>query len=297
MDQYQIFISYRRAGAADLAGRIADQLKSMGYKVFFDVETMRSGKFNTQLFDAIDQSSDVIVVLPPHALERCRKKSDWLRQEIAYAIKREKNIIPIMMRGFKFPFFIPKDIAEIKIMEGIAASNDYFDAVIQKLEKLLVSNKERKEVTLDEEKLINGVYFGYNLATLELVWGKDDDLAQSQFKRVKSILDAENVPYETSNYHDFINSIIAHYRIKDTCMLYIILIGIFILRMSIYHDMKKLVNEEMQEDYYNSALSALSTIPSSFIKVKENFVNKIKEKIENDVKLPEIIQEIYRILS
>lgn len=141
MDNYQIFISYRREGGADLAGRIADQLKSLGYKVFFDVETMRSGKFNTQLFEAIDQCSDVVVVLPPHALDRCRNKEDWVRQELAHALKNEKNIIPIMMRGFKFPFFMPKDISDIKIMEGIPASNDYFDAVIQRLERLLISKK------------------------------------------------------------------------------------------------------------------------------------------------------------
>ena len=51
MDKYQIFISYRREGGAELAGRITDQLKSLGYKVFFDVETMRSGKFNTRYYD------------------------------------------------------------------------------------------------------------------------------------------------------------------------------------------------------------------------------------------------------
>lgn len=141
MEKYQIFISYRREGGADLAGRIADQLKSLGYKVFFDVETMRSGKFNAQLFEAIDQCSDVVVVLPPRALNRCRNKEDWVRQELVYALKKEKNIIPIMMRGFKFPIFMPKDISDIKIMEGIPASNDYFDAVIQKLERLLISNK------------------------------------------------------------------------------------------------------------------------------------------------------------
>ena len=35
--KYQIFVSYRREGGADLAGRIADQLKNLGYNVFFDV--------------------------------------------------------------------------------------------------------------------------------------------------------------------------------------------------------------------------------------------------------------------
>ncbi|MBQ2750106.1 MAG: toll/interleukin-1 receptor domain-containing protein [Clostridia bacterium] len=42
MKKYQIFISYRRDGGADLAGRISDRLTALGYSVFLDVESMRS---------------------------------------------------------------------------------------------------------------------------------------------------------------------------------------------------------------------------------------------------------------
>ena len=140
MDNYQIFISYRRDGGDALAGRLADRFNALGYKVFYDVESMRSGTFNTQILDAIALCNDVLLVLPPNALDRCVNEDDWVRQELAFALKHNKNIIPIMMRGFEFPKTLPVDIDKIRYMEGVTASSEYFDAVIDKIESLLMAD-------------------------------------------------------------------------------------------------------------------------------------------------------------
>lgn len=137
--QYQIFISYRRDGGDALAGRLADRFTALGYKVFYDVESMRSGAFNTQILDALAQCNDVLLVLPPNALDRCVNPDDWVRQELAFALQHDKNIIPIMMRGFEFPEKLPADIDRIRYMEGVSASSEYFDACIKRLEQLLVT--------------------------------------------------------------------------------------------------------------------------------------------------------------
>ena len=42
---YDIFISYRR-DAFESANLFATRLKALGYRVFFDVESMNPGKFN-----------------------------------------------------------------------------------------------------------------------------------------------------------------------------------------------------------------------------------------------------------
>ena len=97
MTNCQIFISYRRERGADLAGRISDRLKGMGYDIFFDVESMRSGTFDTQIFDAIDSCADVLLILPPNSLDRCVNEGDWVRTEIAYSLKKKKNIIPVIL--------------------------------------------------------------------------------------------------------------------------------------------------------------------------------------------------------
>lgn len=56
---YDIFISYRR-DAFESANLFATRLKALGYRVFFDVESMNPGKFNEQLLDVISKCKDVI---------------------------------------------------------------------------------------------------------------------------------------------------------------------------------------------------------------------------------------------
>ena len=137
MTNCQIFISYRRERGADLAGRISDRLKGMGYDIFFDVESMRSGTFDTQIFDAIDSCADVLLILPPNSLDRCVNEGDWVRTEIAYSLKKKKNIIPVIMEGFSWPEQLPDDIAKVGTCQGVTVAQDYFDAVVGKIRDLL----------------------------------------------------------------------------------------------------------------------------------------------------------------
>jgi hypothetical protein len=51
---YDIFISYRRDGGFETASLVAEKLRNAGYNVFFDLESLRAGKFNEQLFRIID---------------------------------------------------------------------------------------------------------------------------------------------------------------------------------------------------------------------------------------------------
>lgn len=136
-----------------MAGRFADRFRALGYTVFFDVESMRSGVFNTQILEAIENCNDVLVVLPPNALDRCVDESDWVRKEIAFAIQSKKNIIPIMMRNFTFPDSLPCEINQIKDFQGVTASIEYFDAVVDRIESLLVSNSLKNTQNLREKYL------------------------------------------------------------------------------------------------------------------------------------------------
>ena len=78
--RYDIFISYRR-DAFESANLFATRLKALGYRVFFDIETMNAGKFNEQLLDVISKCKDFVLVLSPNALERCDDEGDWVRSE------------------------------------------------------------------------------------------------------------------------------------------------------------------------------------------------------------------------
>ena len=135
MNNYQMFISYRREGGGELAGRLADRFNTLGYRVFYDINSMHYGTFDTQIMNAIATCSIVLIVLSPNALDRCVNPNDWVRQELAFALKHSKKIIPILMNGFKFPETLPPDIDIVRHMAGITHSCEYFESVIEKILK------------------------------------------------------------------------------------------------------------------------------------------------------------------
>jgi len=142
--KYDIFISYRRDGGEYTAKIIHDKLTELGYHVFFDVESLRSGQFNVKLFNIIEECTDFISVLSPNSLVRCENEDDWVRLEIAHALKKEKNVVPVLLRGFQFPEKLPEDIDKIRHQSGIEASTEFFDAFSKRLAEFLITKPKIK---------------------------------------------------------------------------------------------------------------------------------------------------------
>jgi hypothetical protein len=138
---YDIFISYRRS-SYDTANLIATRLKAAGYSVFFDMETLRSGKFNEQLFEFIDNCKDFILILPPNALDRCVNEDDWVRLEALRAMSAKKNIIPVMLNGFAWPTPMPTGMEELSFYQALTASSvEYFDLSMERLQSKYLLSK------------------------------------------------------------------------------------------------------------------------------------------------------------
>lgn len=144
---YDIFISYRREGGAETAKHLRDVLSERGYNVFFDTDSLRSGDFNKSLFDVIDACTDFIIILSPGSLDRCSDEKDWVRLELARALEKGKNVIPIMSGDFRFPDDLPSDIEDVRWRNGIAVNVEYFDAMIDKLTTFLKSKSKKKSRT------------------------------------------------------------------------------------------------------------------------------------------------------
>ena len=142
-----VFISYRREGGYAMARLVYECLRNVGLSVFLDLEELRSGQFNEKLYEEIEKCKNFILVLPPHALERCDDEKDWLRLEIEHAIKHQKNIVPVMMVGFEFPSQLPPSLQVLPFFNGVKSSQEYFDAAIKKIISML------QGVELDEAKL------------------------------------------------------------------------------------------------------------------------------------------------
>ena len=107
---------------------------------FFDIESLKSGKFNRELLKVIDECHSVLVILNPNSLDRCMNENDWVKIEIAHAIKQQKNIIPVFTNGFTWPDVLPECINELRYYNGAFINYDFFDGFMNKLYGLIQSN-------------------------------------------------------------------------------------------------------------------------------------------------------------
>ncbi len=136
---YDIFISYRRKGGYETAKHLFDLLSRDGYKVSFDIDTLRNGDFDVELLKRVEECTDFVLILNEGAFNRTvdpyfDPQKDWLRQELAHALKLGKNIIPIMLNGFtEFPDNLPADVARVQKKNGPKYDQYYFDGFYNKL--------------------------------------------------------------------------------------------------------------------------------------------------------------------
>ena len=120
---YDVFLSYRRLShgvrGVDIARSLQQELRSMGLSVFFDMEELTDGKFNEKLYDAIEDSKNVIFLMTEGSLERCANEGDWLRNELEHAIEKRINLIPVAPTGTTicFPEGFPEKLEPMKTLE------------------------------------------------------------------------------------------------------------------------------------------------------------------------------------
>ena len=181
-NKYDIFLSYRRKGGYVTAKHLYDLLSRDGYNVSFDIDTLRNGDFDVELLKRIDECTDFIVILNKDVFARTLDQSvdikqDWLRNELAYALKKGKNVIPIMLEGFtEFPENLPADIARVQKKNGPKYDQYYFDDFYRKL----------KEVFLDTPPPA-GIKVGYKTWNLKLTTDIDSRIIIDGMPRTEAV--------------------------------------------------------------------------------------------------------------
>lgn len=140
-ERYDVFISYRRAEAAQTARLLQRCLQDSGLSVFLDVDELGAGHFDESLLATIKVANDFIVILSPGCFDRCTDPGDWFRREIGTALASQRNVVPVAMPGFFFPSpeALPDDLRSIVRHQGVSYSHEYFDAMLQKLVRYLRS--------------------------------------------------------------------------------------------------------------------------------------------------------------
>lgn len=102
-----VFINYRRADSADVAGRLYDRLSGHFGKenVFKDVDSIPFGvDFREYIENRISACSAVLVVIGRQWLgSRLSDPHDFVRLEIEAALKRQIRVIPVLVQEADLP--------------------------------------------------------------------------------------------------------------------------------------------------------------------------------------------------
>lgn len=135
---YDVFISYKRK-SLPTANNLYYRLTTRGYSTFFDLEEMGRDNFNVQLLNYIENAKDVFVILEEGSLDGCKQENweekDWFCHEIAFALEKKKNIIPILLNGYQMPSqeFFPDDLKELGLKNAPEFNFSFFEAYLDKL--------------------------------------------------------------------------------------------------------------------------------------------------------------------
>jgi len=141
-NKFDVFISYRRENSYDIARLICSELKyKYNYNVSFDEDNLGGGRFDLELLNRIEECRIFLLIVTATTFERCKNEEDWVRQEIACALKNEKHIIPIFVDVENFPEEkLPEEIEEVKSWNGLKYDRNNFNGFINKL-KIFIESK------------------------------------------------------------------------------------------------------------------------------------------------------------
>jgi hypothetical protein len=136
-----VFISYRRSNGSDLASLLKTRLTFAGFKIFFDVDSLRSGHFGNSLIKNVRKARNFILLLTPNALDRClidRENKDWVKIEILEALSSNCNIVPVVkdfdMKVFedeKFPDDMKPLINYNQVLWHHDSQNGSFEKILE----------------------------------------------------------------------------------------------------------------------------------------------------------------------
>jgi TIR domain-containing protein len=100
----KVFISYRRQDTAATAVGISQYLENeFGRKnVYVDVDMQAGAKYPAVIEKRLAECRVLLVLIGPDRL-KLQKPKDWVQREIAYALKRDITVIPVLINGAQLP--------------------------------------------------------------------------------------------------------------------------------------------------------------------------------------------------
>lgn len=160
-----IFISYRREDGSSAAGRLYDRLVLRFGKgqVFMDVDTLSPGEKFEEVIDRTLSACDALVVLigrnwlsttDPHGHRRLDDPNDWIRLEVATALRRDILVVPVLVEDAAMPRpdELPEAIAPLAKRNALEISHSRFHEDVDRLERSLEEARKAVPVSSDKSK-------------------------------------------------------------------------------------------------------------------------------------------------
>jgi hypothetical protein len=159
-----LFISYRRIDSAGSAGRLFDRLSQhFGREhVFMDTEggIERGADFPEVIEKALASATAMVVVIGPRWIscadaagqQRLQKSDDWVRNEIASALRRDIPVLPVFVDGAVMPAIdaLPEDLRRLARKHASEISSTRWDydvgQIIEILERTMPAANSRSFV-------------------------------------------------------------------------------------------------------------------------------------------------------
>lgn len=145
-----IFISYRRSDSQGEAGRLFEELiRHFGaHAVFMDVVAIDAGRdFREAIDKSLANCGVLLTMTGPEWLNavdeqgnrRLDSDNDYVRLEIAAALRRDIPVVPVLLRGAKVPRaeHLPSDIADLAYRNAIELRHARWKSDVQVLIKAL----------------------------------------------------------------------------------------------------------------------------------------------------------------
>lgn len=146
--EYDVFISYRREQSTKIfAQLIQSELENKKLKVCLDVTDFCQGSFPKTIRKNIVNSPHFILILSSGCFDKRSDETDYFRKEIALAIRKKRNIIPIMLEEeFEFPkgLALGDDIRVIEHLQCVSYTHHYSEAMIEKIMTYMQSSDNVK---------------------------------------------------------------------------------------------------------------------------------------------------------
>ena len=151
-----IFISYRREDSAGWTGRLSEHLKEVfGVEsIFMDIDTIQPGADFTEALQTAVSSCDVLLamivpewttVTDKSGKPRLGDPADWVRTEIAAALKRKIRVIPVLVGGASVPTIdlLPDDLDTLAQRQALELTDKRWSYDVEQLMKMLTATWHR----------------------------------------------------------------------------------------------------------------------------------------------------------